>query len=105
MIVSYWVTSSWTTKQVVTTHFCNSKRISDHVQDLLKNAENIPKHERGGGISMSSSVKLDAIMISSEYWPPLNMEEAKWHPSMTILSEEFQEAYGTSTFIACSICS
>ncbi len=73
-------------------HFCNSKCISDHVQDLLKNPENILKNERGGG--MSSTVKLDAIMISSEYWPPLNMEEAKWHPSMTVLSEEFQEAYG-----------
>ncbi len=87
--------------------FCNSKRISDHVQDLLKKDESIPKHEQGGGnsrISMLSKVKLDAIMISSEYWPPLNMEEAKWHPSMTMLSEEFQDAYGTSTHLFCSIC-
>ncbi len=37
-------------------------------------------------------------MISSEYWPPLNMDEAKWHPSMNVLSEEFQKAYGSLVF-------
>eukprot|EP01084_Bolivina_argentea_P121626 215540_1 len=68
-----------------------SKRISDHVQDLLKKAESISNHNQDN--TTSPRVNLDAIMISSEYWPPLNMDEAKWHPSMNVLSEEFQEAY------------
>ncbi len=76
--------------------FFNSKRISDHVQDLLKKAESISNHNQDN--TTSPRVNLDAIMISSEYWPPLNMDEAKWHPSMNVLSEEFQEAYGTLVF-------
>ncbi len=68
------------------------------MQDLLKKAESTPNHDRDS--TMSPRVNLDAIMISSEYWPPLNMDEAKWHPSMNVLSEKFQEAYGTLVFDA-----